>query len=259
MTAPPRCRRPLCAAVALLILVLAAAPAAAQFRAPSPDGLASTETGGRYAGGRTPYYIEGKWIEVSYGRPIKRSRDLWGAEGTYGMRLNAQAPVWRAGADVSTYLMTEATLTVNGTEIAPGGYTMFIDLKPDDWTLIISNWQPQRRYDPNNDRELWGSYGYTSDKDVVRAPMELSELPWSVDQLTWTFLDMTNEGGRLAIMWDRMMAAVPFGIPPEPDEIEPAKAEPPKPDVIEPAKEGTPSLTVDPRAPPPPVNAPGQR
>ena len=259
MTAPPRCRRPLCAAVALLILVLVAAPAAAQFRAPSPDGLASTETGGRYAGGRTPYYIEGKWIEVSYGRPIKRSRDLWGAEGTYGMRLNAQAPVWRAGADVSTYLMTEATLTVNGTEIAPGGYTMFIDLKPDDWTLIISNWQPQRRYDPNNDRELWGSYGYTSDKDVVRAPMELSELPWSVDQLTWTFLDMTNEGGRLAIMWDRMMAAVPFGIPPEPDEIEPAKAEPPKPDVIEPAKEGTPSLTVDPRAPPPPVNAPGQR
>ncbi len=256
MTAPPRCRRPLCAAVALLILV-PATPAAAQFRAPSPDGLASTETGGRYAGGRTPYYIEGKWIEVSYGRPIKRSRDLWGNEGTYGMRLNAQAPVWRAGADVSTYLMTEATLTVNGTEIAPGGYTMFIDLKPDDWTLIISNWQPQRRYDPNNDRELWGSYGYTSDKDVVRAPMELTELPWSIDQLTWTFLDMTNEGGRLAIMWDRMMAAVPFGIvpnPPEPETVDAAEA-----GTVEDASdaaEAAPPLTVDPRAPPPPAGAP---
>ena len=63
---------------------------------------------------------------------------------------------------------------------------MFIDLKPDDWTLIISNWQPQRRYDPNNDRELWGSYGYTPDRDVVRVSMELSELPWSIDQLTWS-------------------------------------------------------------------------
>ena len=248
MTAIPRCRLPLCAAAALLILA-SAAPAAAQFRAPSPDGLASTETGGRYAGGRTPYYIEGKWIEVSYGRPIRRGRELWGDDATYGLWLNRGAPVWRAGADVSTYLMTEATLLVGGTEIAPGGYTMFIDLQPDDWTLIISNWQPQRRYDPNNDRELWGSYGYTPDKDLVRVSMELSELPWSIDQLTWSFLDMTDEGGRLAIMWDRMLAAVPFGIVPDPPAPETAADEPENGDVV-------PPYTVDPRAPPPPANAP---
>ena len=159
--------------------------------------------------------------------------------------------MWRAGADVSTYLMTEATLLIGGTEIRPGGYTMFIDLKPDDWTLIISNWQPQRRYDPNNDRELWGSYGYTPDKDVVRVSMELSELPWSIDQLTWSFLDMTAEGGRLAIMWDRMMAAVPFGIVPEPPSpAAPATA------AEEATADSVPPYTVDPRAPPPPANAP---
>ena len=234
---------------------LAAAPAAAQFRAPSPDGLASTETGGRYAGGRTPYYIDGKWIEVSYGRPIRRGRDLWGNDQTYGMWLNRGARVWRAGADVSTYLMTEATLGIGGAEIAPGGYSMFIDLKPDDWTLIVSDWQPQRRYDPDNDGELWGSYGYTPDKDIVRVSMELAELPWSVDQLTWLFLDMSDTGGRLAIMWDRTMAAVPFSIAPDPPESsEPAGAG-------EPADGGNliPPLTVDPRAPPPPVNGPGQR
>ena len=236
--------------------MLAAAPAAAQFRAPSPDGLASTETGGRYAGGREPYYIEGKWIEVSYGRPIKRGRDLWGRDdATYGLWLNRSARVWRAGADVSTYLMTEATLVIGGVEIAPGGYSLFIDLKPDDWTLIVSNWQPQRQYDPNNKRELWGSYGYTPDKDVVRASMELTELPWSVDQLTWQFLDMTEAGGRLAISWDRTMAAVPFSVAPDPPEAdEPAAAG-------EPADGGDviPPYTVDPRALPPPVNGPGQR
>ena len=256
MIALPRCRLPLCAAAALLVLV-PATPATAQFRAPSPDGLASTETGGRYAGGRTPYYIEGKWIEVSYGRPIKRGRDLWGSDATYGLWLNRGAPVWRAGADVSTYLMTEAALLLGGTEIAPGGYTMFIDLQPDDWTLIISNWQPQRRYDPNNRRELWGSYGYTPDKDVVRVPMELSELPWSVDQLTWSFLDMTDEGGRLAVMWDRMLAAVPFGILPDPPE--PEAAEPEAADDAADAPDGgdaVPPYTVDPRAPPPPAGAP---
>ena len=254
MTAPPRCHRPLCAAVALLVLVWAA-PAAAQFRAPSPDGLASTETGGRYAGGRTPYYIDGNWIEVSYGRPIRRSRDLWGNDQTYGMWLNRGARVWRAGADVSTYLMTEAKLVIGGAEIAPGGYSMFIDLKPDDWTLIVSDWQPQRRYDPDNDGELWGSYGYTPDKDVVRVSMELAELPWSVDQLTWLFLDMSDTGGRLAIMWDRMMAAVPFSIAPDPPESSDQA------DAGEPAggADASPPLTVDPRAPPPPVNGPGQR
>lgn len=243
----------LAAAVAAAGL-LAAAPAAAQFRAPSPDGLASTETGGRYAGGRTPYYIEGKWIEVSYGRPIKRNRDLWGTEQTYGMWLNRGARVWRAGADVSTYLMTEATLDVGGTEIAPGGYSLFIDLKPDDWTLIVSNWQPQRNYDPNNDGELWGSYGYTPDRDVVRVPMELAELPWSVDQLTWLFLDMSDAGGRLALMWDRVMAVVPFTIAPDAPEPE-AAADAEQPD----SGNVVPPLTIDPRAPPPPINGPDQR
>lgn len=203
--------------MATVAMVLTAGPATAQFRAPSPDGLASTETGGRYVGSRTPYYVDGMWIEVSYGRPIKRGRDLWGSPGTYGMWLNRGAPVWRAGADVSTYLMTEATLVIDGTEIAPGGYTMFIDLEGrEDWTLIVSHWQPQRRYDPNNRRELWGSYGYTPAKDVVRVPMRVSALPWSVDQLTWTFLDMSNEEGTLALMWDTVIAAVRFAIrPPE--------------------------------------------
>lgn len=54
--------------------------------------------------------------------------------------------MWRAGADMSTYLMTQAPLVVNGTTIAPGGYTMFVDLKPNAWTLIVSSWQPQKQF-----------------------------------------------------------------------------------------------------------------
>ena len=200
-----------------VLTVAAGAVAMTQQRAPSPDGLASTEVGGRYEGARTPYYVGGKWIEVSYGRPIRRGRELWGSGSTYGVWLNRGAPVWRAGADVSTYLMTQATLVVGGVRVAPGGYSMFIDLAPDEWTLIVSHWQPQRRFDPTNGEELWGAYGYTPDKDVVRVRMERTTLPWSVDQLTWLFLDMSDTGGRLAIFWDTMMAAVPFSIEPPPE------------------------------------------
>lgn len=89
---------------------------------------------GMREGARDPIYLGGRWIELSYGRPIKRGRDLW------------------------------------------------------------------------------GTYGYTRGKDLVRVTMALTTLPYSVDQLTWAFLDMSDEGGKIAIMWDRMLAVVPFDV-----------------------------------------------
>lgn len=46
--------------------------------------------------------------------------------------------------------------------------------------------------------------------DVVRAKMTMTSLPFSMDQMTWSFIDMSDKGGRLALMWDNVMAAVPF-------------------------------------------------
>jgi hypothetical protein len=40
--------------------------------------------------------------------------------------------------------------------------------------------------------------------------MRVDALPYKVEQLTWEFVDMTAEGGRMAVMWDKTMAAVPF-------------------------------------------------
>jgi hypothetical protein len=197
---------------AIFVVALAGASLAAQQKKPSPDAYAATQVGGHYVGASEPDYVDGKWIEISYGGPIKRGRDLWGSGPTYGKMLNNGAPVWRAGADVSTYLMTQARLVINGKTIEPGGYSLFIDLKPNDWTLIVSNWQPQRFFNPNNREQLWGAFGYTPDKDIVRAKMTMTTLPFSMDQMTWSFIDMTDKGGRLAIMWDNVMAAVAFGV-----------------------------------------------
>jgi hypothetical protein len=181
-------------------------------RPPSPAGTAATQVGGTYdRSGDEPVYKNGKWIEITYGRPIKRGRLLFGDEGEkYGKVVNPDAPVWRAGANESTQLKTEVPLVVNGKTIAPGTYTMFIDLTPQAWTLIVSNWKAQTRYDPKNTAEVYGAYGYTPEKDVVRAPMTRATLPFSVDQLTWAFTDMTDAGGKLAIMWDKIAASVPF-------------------------------------------------
>jgi hypothetical protein len=182
-------------------------------RPASPTGTAATEIRGKYDNAAEPTYKGGKWIEITYGRPIKRNRDVLGGTGEkYGKVANPDAPVWPAGANYSTQLKTEVPLVINGKTVAPGTYTMFIDLKPNAWTLIVSNWKAQTRYDPKNTAEIWGAYGYTPDKDVARAPMKLETLPHAVEQLTWQFLDMSDFGGTLAISWDKTMASVPFKV-----------------------------------------------
>jgi hypothetical protein len=197
---------------AIAACVLTASMAAQGGRQPSPDGSSAAHVGGRYVTGpENPIYQGGKWVEILYGRPLKRGRDLWGSGADYGKKLNDGAPVWRAGANVSTRLKTEAALTIGGKAIAPGEYTMFIDLKPNAWTFIVSRWAANPTF-PSTKDALFGAYDYTPDKDVVRTPMKLETLSYSVEQLTWGFADVTETGGRLVMSWDKMTASVPFTV-----------------------------------------------
>lgn len=187
---------------------------AAQARPSSGRGTASTQVGGEWVKGeRGQSYRGGKWIDVTYGRPVLRQRaNIFGSGADYGKTLNAGAPVWRAGADQSTRFKTEVPLTIGGKALPAGEYTMFIALAEKEWTLVLSSWPAQQKYDPANKTELWGSYGYTVDKDVLRAPMEVDALPFSVDEFTIAFTDMTKTGGRLSIMWDKTGASVGFSV-----------------------------------------------
>jgi hypothetical protein len=200
----------------LLIVVAASAFAAAVHaqvparRAASPAGASATQIGGVFDA-RTGY-VNGRWIEIRYGRPLKRGRDLFGTSDFVDF-LNDGAPLWRAGANQSTRLITEAPLTIAARTIAPGEYTLFIDLKPDDkWTLIVSTWPAQTTYDDANKAALWGAYEYTADRDVVRALMRVERLPHAFDQLSWEFLDITAKGGLIALIWDRKLASIPFTV-----------------------------------------------
>ncbi|MGA2586874.1 MAG: DUF2911 domain-containing protein [Candidatus Aminicenantales bacterium] len=180
----------------------------------SPPGTAATQVGGKYVQVQNSQrYQGGKWIEISYGRPIKRERqNLFGVGAEYGKKLNDEAPVWRAGANKTTRLKTEVPLIFDGKTLPAGEYCVFVDLKEKAWIIIFSTWPAQEKYDPKNKDALWGSYGYTPDKDVLRATMKLDILPFSMDQFTIAFIDMTSVDGKLAMMWDKTMATVPFKV-----------------------------------------------
>src|SRR5436190_2501952 len=197
--------------IALVVGVAAlSAVVLGQDRPLSPTGTAAAQVGGKWVkpasgrgaptlGGET--YQGGKWIEVTYGRPLKRGRELWGSGSDYGKAALVGTPIWRAGANVSTRLKTEVQLVIGGKTVAPGEYSLFIDLKPNNWTLVVSTWAAQQNFDPANKAALWGSYNYTPDKDVVRVPMKLETLPHTAEQLTWEFVDMSDNGGTMAISW----------------------------------------------------------
>jgi len=194
----------------------AAARPAAQ-RPLSPPGTATAMVGGEWVKNAdgNPVYQGGKWIEVSHSRPMLRQREnVFGEGPEYGKGVLAGAPVWRVGANQTTRFRTEGPLVFGGKTLPAGEYSMFVDLKgPREWTLIFSSWPAQQKYDPNDKTALWGGYGYTADKDVLRVPMELSAaMPPSIDQLTIFFCDVQKDGGKLAIAWDETMAFAPFTV-----------------------------------------------
>ena len=207
-------------AVLAAACVLAATAVEAQ-RAASPRGQASTQVGGTWesgeargvAGGRT--YSGGKWVDVDYGRPILRGREgLFGSGDEYGQGFLLGAPVWRMGADQSTRFTTEADLMFGGQRLPAGEYSMFAELSASEWTLIFSTWGVKESFREDTPNTLWGSYGYTPDRDVLRTSMEVSSHPVSADQLTIMFTDMTQEGGNLTVWWDDQTASAAFTVAP---------------------------------------------
>ena len=115
---------------------------------------------------------------------------------------------------MTTRLTTELPLELGGTHLPPGEYTVFIGLAREEWTLIVSTLQAQTEgFDENDPDSVFGAYGYTPDRDLVRMPMLVETLPYSHDQLHWEFLDITPTGGRLAVYWADQIASVPFSVP----------------------------------------------
>lgn len=191
----------ICLASALLLAAMAI-PAAAQL---SPTGKAATQVGAGF----------GQWIEVTYSRPILRGRRGILAEGdSYGQRVYAGAPVWRAGADVSTRLRTEADLMFGTNKLSAGEYSLFIELKAaDSWELIVSNHEPKLTPNRDDDGKVWGAYGYDAAQDVFRVPMMVdAPIDFSMDQLTWYFTDVSEGGATLNIIWDDTIAQAAFTV-----------------------------------------------
>jgi hypothetical protein len=150
-----------------------AAPAAARPPAASPRDTARGTVGGVS-------------VLVDYGRPYKKGRTIFAADG-----LAPYGRVWRTGANAATTLVTSGDLLVGGTRVPAGTYTLYTVPAADQWQLVI-----------NRQTGQWGT-DYDQARDLARVPMRVTALGAPVEQFT-----VAVEGDALAMRWDTVQASV---------------------------------------------------
>jgi hypothetical protein len=124
------------------------------------------------------YKVSDKIVKVIYSRPQLKGRDL--------VKLAPPEKVWRTGANEAAEITFYKDVVFGGEELKAGVYSLFtIPSKDGDWTVII-----------NNAKNLWGSYYYNEDQDIVRVSGKVSKAEKNIEAFSMMFdKDMTLKMG----------------------------------------------------------------
>src|ERR1700749_2167960 len=82
-------------------------------------------------GQATLTFADGKTVTIDYSRPSMRNRKIFGGLVPYDQ-------VWRTGANAATSLKTDVDLTIGGTAVPKGSYTVYSLPGMNSWQLIIN-------------------------------------------------------------------------------------------------------------------------
>jgi len=124
------------------------------------------------------YKISDKIVKVIYSRPQLNGRDL--------VKLAPPEKVWRTGANEAAEITFYKDVIFGGKALKAGTYSLFtIPSLEGDWTVII-----------NRARNIWGSYYYKQDQDVIRVSGKTSKVEENIEAFSIMFeKDMTLKMG----------------------------------------------------------------
>lgn len=128
-------------------------------------------------------------VSVSYGRPSKKGRVIFGGLEKFGS-------VWRTGANEGTEVTFKKDVSFGGTAVKAGTYTLFTIPNENEWSVML-----------NSELKQWGAYEYEKikDKNVAVVKVTPKKLDQVVEQLT-----ITPSASALTISWDQTEVAVPL-------------------------------------------------
>lgn len=139
-------------------------------------------------------------VVVVYGRPYSKNpktgamRKVWGELVPFGK-------VWRMGSDEATLLLTQQDITLGGTALAAGAYTLDLQPESDGSAKLIVG-------------KRLGHWGipYSADTEIARIDLKKDTVGSSVDQFTMALERNPAGGGVLKATWETTQYSVPFTI-----------------------------------------------
>lgn len=129
-------------------------------------------------------------LTIDYGQPARRGRVLLG-------NLIPYDQVWRTGANAATQLTTTAPITLAGTPLQAGTYTLWTLPSRNGVQLVI-----------NSEHGQWGTM-YDPAHDVARRPMAVDSLPGSVERFTIA-VEQHAAGAALVMTWGAFRWSAPI-------------------------------------------------
>ena len=124
------------------------------------------------------------FIELSYSRPAKKDRKVMGDLVPFGK-------VWRTGANAATTLTFSEDVTIGGTAVKAGKYGLLSIPDAGKWVIIISK-----------DATVNQPSNYKMENDVVRVEANVGTLPFSVENFTIDFADITGSSCNVQLIWE---------------------------------------------------------
>jgi Protein of unknown function (DUF2911) len=168
----------ICTSLLLCVTAFGVSAAAQQDKSKRPSPPAKAEC-----------KLSGKTLTIDYSSPRVKGRKIYGELVPYGK-------VWRAGANEATTFVTDADLTVGGTAVPAGSYTIFTIPNADKWQLVISKKTGE-----------WGTAYPGPGEDLARIDMKVSKLSSPVENFTIAF-DQKPSGCTLHMDWETTRASV---------------------------------------------------
>lgn len=101
--------------------------------------------------------------------------------------------VWSPG--ITLYVQTP--LTLGGSEIPLGAYTIYLTPDRKSWTITVN-------------KNVTAGAAYNSAQDVAHAPMEIGEIPEATKQLQLSFAHMAPKQCSLRVYYQKIGAFVDF-------------------------------------------------
>ncbi|MCX2742351.1 DUF2911 domain-containing protein [Mangrovivirga sp. M17] len=134
---------------------------------------------------------EDSYVKVTYSRPHKRDRVIFGDLVPYGK-------VWRLGANEATEITITEDIKIAGRDLEAGTYSLFAIPQEDKWNIIV-----------NKELGLWGAYNYNKENDVMRFDVPTAETKETWEAFTIDF-EQRQDKTYMTMTWDKTKVSIPI-------------------------------------------------